>query len=202
MEKPDEKTPEDAEKDKKHVSKKKISEGTKKHKRNFYKKKLWPDGFRMASDDPARRLRRIDKLELQRALQQVGVEATLEEVSDMMEVFDSDGDGTVDFGEFWKALVTTQARSLRPLRRKLNPLLIRSGFSFLSNGRRLLGCCLQTAEEDEEDAFEDAEEATEEPQEEKDETSAEVVADAEAANHADAATEEDQEGEPAEAPPN
>lgn len=49
----------------------------------------------------------INKLELQRALQQVGVEASLEEVSDMMEVFDSDGDGTVDFGEFWKALVTT-----------------------------------------------------------------------------------------------
>eukprot|EP00438_Fugacium_kawagutii_P000240 Skav212285 [mRNA] locus=scaffold732:410399:411904:- [translate_table: standard] len=50
---------------------------------------------------------RIDKLELQRALRQVGVEASLEEVSDMMEVFDSDGDGSVDFGEFWQALVTT-----------------------------------------------------------------------------------------------
>eukprot|EP00435_Cladocopium_sp_Y103_P050746 s3121_g15.t1 len=40
----------------------------------------------------------------------------------------------------------------------------------------------------------DEEEATEEPQEEKDETSGEVVADAEAANDADAATEEAQEG--------
>ena len=30
-----------------------------------------------------------------------------EEVEDMMKVFDSDGDGAVDFREFWKALVTT-----------------------------------------------------------------------------------------------
>ncbi|CAK9072422.1 unnamed protein product [Durusdinium trenchii] len=50
---------------------------------------------------------RIDKLELQRALRRVEVEASLEEVEDMMKVFDSDGDGAVDFREFWKALVTT-----------------------------------------------------------------------------------------------
>ena len=49
----------------------------------------------------------IDKLELQEALRQVDVVASLEEVEAMMEVFDSDGDGKVDFKEFWKALVTT-----------------------------------------------------------------------------------------------
>lgn len=49
----------------------------------------------------------INRLELQAALLRVGVEASLEEVSDMMLVFDVDGDGAVNFAEFWKALVTT-----------------------------------------------------------------------------------------------
>eukprot|EP00439_Symbiodinium_sp_Y106_P032775 s2901_g3.t3 len=50
---------------------------------------------------------RIDARELERALRRVGVEASQEQVHDMLEVFDSDQDGSVDFKDFWKALVTT-----------------------------------------------------------------------------------------------
>ncbi|OLP95482.1 putative methyltransferase BTM2-like [Symbiodinium microadriaticum] len=55
----------------------------------------------------------IDAGELERALRRVGVEASPEQVHDMLEVFDSDQDGSVDFKDFWKAqlhfraLVTT-----------------------------------------------------------------------------------------------
>jgi len=45
--------------------------------------------------------------ELQVALRRVGVEATMEEAQAMLEVFDADSDGSVDFREFWRALLTT-----------------------------------------------------------------------------------------------
>lgn len=45
--------------------------------------------------------------ELQAALATLGVEATLEQVNDMLEVFGTNQDGALEFGGFWKALVTT-----------------------------------------------------------------------------------------------
>jgi len=49
----------------------------------------------------------LDASELQRALAQVGVVATPEEVEAMLDVFDADHDGTVTFTDFWRALVST-----------------------------------------------------------------------------------------------
>ncbi|CAE8620878.1 unnamed protein product, partial [Polarella glacialis] len=49
----------------------------------------------------------ISPQELGAALARVGVEASPDEVQAMLEVFDVDHDGTVDFKDFWKALITT-----------------------------------------------------------------------------------------------
>jgi len=49
----------------------------------------------------------FDVSELRGALAKFGVDASEEEATAMLEVFDEDKDGVVNFREFWRALVTT-----------------------------------------------------------------------------------------------